>query len=188
MSESASNAGNVGEGAEQGGSNDEIDAAQVALNRARRFSTSQPDGTSYRAKPKKVRSARSAETTYSSAGQSARDPMGLEVVLKRVVAERGWQSPMAVGSVMADWPALVGPDIAAHAVPESFEASTLQVRCESTAWATQLRLLAPALLAKFRAELGEGVVTRIDVLGPVSPNWKKGRRHIKGRGPRDTYG
>ncbi|HET6240646.1 MAG TPA: DciA family protein, partial [Arthrobacter sp.] len=57
-----------------------------------------------------------------------------------------------------------------------------------TAWATQLRLLSISLLEKFRTELGDGVVTRIQVLGPAAPNWRKGLRTVNGRGPRDTYG
>jgi len=31
-------------------------------------------------------------------------------------------------------------------------------------------------------------VTRVLVVGPEAPNWKKGRRSVPGRGPRDTYG
>ncbi|MER2138161.1 MAG: DUF721 domain-containing protein, partial [Arthrobacter sp.] len=29
---------------------------------------------------------------------------------------------------------------------------------------------------------------RIEVIGPAAPNWRKGLRSVKGRGPRDTYG
>jgi predicted nucleic acid-binding Zn ribbon protein len=31
-------------------------------------------------------------------------------------------------------------------------------------------------------------VTDLTVLGPTAPSWVKGPRHVKGRGPRDTYG
>ena len=36
--------------------------------------------------------------------------------------------------------------------------------------------------------LGGDVVTRLRVVGPTAPNWKKGPRTVRGRGPRDTYG
>jgi predicted nucleic acid-binding Zn ribbon protein len=37
--------------------------------------------------------------------------------------------------------------------------------------------------------LGDGTITRIKVLGPDAPSWKKGRRSVRdGLGPRDTYG
>ena len=37
-------------------------------------------------------------------------------------------------------------------------------------------------------ELGPGTVRDITVLGPAAPSWKHGKLHVKGRGPRDTYG
>ena len=63
------------------------------------------------------------------------------------------------------------------------------VRTDSTAWATQLRLLAPTVVRRLNEELGAGTVTALDVQGPLGPSWKKGRRSTRdGRGPRDTYG
>jgi predicted nucleic acid-binding Zn ribbon protein len=31
-------------------------------------------------------------------------------------------------------------------------------------------------------------VTSLRITGPAAPCWRKGPRHIAGRGPRDTYG
>ena len=63
------------------------------------------------------------------------------------------------------------------------------MRTDSTAWATQLRLLAPQLVQRLNQELGHGTVTVIEVLGPHLPTWRKGSRSVRdGRGPRDTYG
>jgi predicted nucleic acid-binding Zn ribbon protein len=62
------------------------------------------------------------------------------------------------------------------------------VSAESTAWATQLRLIQAQVLAKIAAEVGDGVVTTLKITGPVAPSWRKGPLHIAGRGPRDTYG
>jgi predicted nucleic acid-binding Zn ribbon protein len=62
---------------------------------------------------------------------------------------------------------------------------------ESTAWATQLRLLTRTLQAKLREQVGPEVVTSIVVRGPAQPDWRKGPRRVQGpgaRGPRDTYG
>ena len=136
----------------------------------------------------KSRNAASADTRgFSQFHSTGRDPLGLGKVVGRLVAERGWTSPVAVGSVMAEWATLVGPEISAHCTPESFTDTTLHVRCDSTAWATQLRLLSISLLEKFRTELGDGVVTSIQVLGPSAPSWRKGGRTVNGRGPRDGY-
>ena len=60
---------------------------------------------------------------------------------------------------------------------------------QSSAWATQIRLLAPKVLARLADQLGAGVVTRLTVAGPSGPSWKHGLRSVPGaRGPRDTYG
>ena len=73
--------------------------------------------------------------------------------------------------------------------PEAYADTVLTVRADSTAWATQLRYLAPQLVAMLNEQLGDGTITRIKVLGPDAPSWKKGRRSVRdGRGPRDTYG
>lgn len=178
-------------GLQPGRDPDEIDAAQAALNRMREAAAAR--GEVRRAAPRAGSSQKpraSGRTTrgFSQFHSTGRDPLGLGKVVGRLVAERGWTSPVAVGSVMAEWPALVGPEIAAHCTPESFTDTTLHVRCDSTAWATQLRLLSISLLDKFRTELGDGVVTSIQVLGPAAPNWRKGGRSVNGRGPRDTYG
>ena len=75
-------------------------------------------------------------------------------VFGRLVTDRGWTSPVAVGSVLSRWDELVGADIALHCRPESFENEVVAVRCDSTAWATQLKLLTPALLQRFEQALG----------------------------------
>ena len=91
--------------------------------------------------------------------------------------------------VFARWPELVGEQVADHCTPESFTEGKLVVRTDSTAWATQLRLLAPTVVRRLNEELGHDTVTVIDVLGPHGPTWKKGLRSARdGRGPRDTYG
>ncbi|MHA7154390.1 DUF721 domain-containing protein [Arthrobacter sp. TMN-50] len=162
-----------------------LDAPQSLLNQVRdasknRGNTRLPAGRRGAAVPKR---RQTGALTYSG-----RDPEDLGNVFNRLLSERGWKSPVAVGSVLARWDELVGQEIALHCRPESFDGNTVLVRCDSTAWATQLRLIGPMLIQKFDAELGSGVVTRISVLGPASPNWRKGGRTVKGRGPRDTYG
>ena len=83
---------------------------------------------------------------------------------------------------------VVGEQIAAHAAPTSLHDGVLTVSAESTAWATQLRMVQAQLLAKIAAAVGDGVVTSLRIIGPAAPSWRKGPYHIAGRGPRDTYG
>lgn len=125
---------------------------------------------------------------YSGAGASPRDPQGIGGVMDRLVSGRGWRTPVAVGSVMTLWPELVGAYVAEHCVPESFEDTVLRVRCSSTAQAANMRMLQSQVLTTIEKRLGPGIVMRLDIVGPAAPSWRKGRRSIRGRGPRDTYG
>ena len=132
---------------------------------------------------------RSGKGRVSGAHPDERDPQLLDATLKRLVGDHGWDLSLRVHGVFGRWPAIVGDEIAQHCEPESFADGKLVVRTDSTAWATQLRLLAPTLVKRLNEELGHGTVTVIEVLGPNVPTWKKGPRSVRGgRGPRDTYG
>jgi predicted nucleic acid-binding Zn ribbon protein len=110
-------------------------------------------------------------------------------MVDRLVDDHGWELELRVRGVFARWAELVGPEVSAHTTPESFVEGKLVVRTDSTAWATQLRLLAPTVVRRLNEELGDGTVTIIDIVGPHLPTWKKGPRSVRdGRGPRDTYG
>lgn len=90
----------------------------------------------------------------------------LNSALDGLLAARGWQERAAVGSVFGDWAKIVGPQLAAHTRPESFDEGELVVSADSPAWATQVRLLAPQLLGRLADELGERTVQRVRVRGP----------------------
>jgi predicted nucleic acid-binding Zn ribbon protein len=109
-------------------------------------------------------------------------------VLARLIKARGWQRPTAEATVFGAWERVVGADVADHCRPVKLEAGELTVEAESTAWATQLRLLAAKLLHRIAAEIGPNVVTRLHIHGPAAPSWNRGPRRVRGRGPRDTYG
>lgn len=118
---------------------------------------------------------------------SGRDPMLLGDTAMNLLAERGWTEEVAVGGVIGRWREVVGEQVAENCTPETFEDGRLVVRAHSTAWATQLRLLVPELLARLAADLGGGVVEEVTVLPPVGPSFKRGPRSVRGRGPRDTW-
>ena len=102
--------------------------------------------------------------------------------------DRGWSPRLTDGAVLGRWPELVGPDVAEHCTPVALRDGELVLQAESTAWATQLRTLQRQLLARLAAAVGPNVVRRIRVVGPSAPSWRHGPRHVRGRGPRDTYG
>jgi len=128
------------------------------------------------------------ESRSSSAHPDDRDPQTLDATLGRFVAEQGWQTELRVHGVFTRWPAIVGREVAEHVTPESYVDGRLVVRTDSTAWATQMKLLAATVVRRLNEELGDGTIEVIDVLGPHVPRWTSGRLRVKGRGPRDTYG
>lgn len=161
-----------------------VDLARVALRAAKEQA---------RARGAAVQQRRQARRggLRSGARADGRDPLPLGAAISRLITERGWEAPAAVGGVMGRWPQIVGEDLARHCEPTGYdeEDKVLTVRCDSTAWATQLRLLAPQLVARLNADLGHGTVRLIKVLGPTGPTRSYGRLRAPGsRGPGDTYG
>lgn len=112
----------------------------------------------------------------------------IDQVLSAMIAKNHWDTPTKMGSIMAKWPQIVGPDVAEHSTVEAFEDHALIVRCSSTAWAKQLHLLLQTIERRIDEEVGPGVVQQVIIRGPVAPSWRKGPLSVKGRGPRDTYG
>ncbi len=125
---------------------------------------------------------------YSGSGPDPRDPQPFGALVKRLMADRGWEATAASASVLAGWDRIVGRELAARCQPVSLRDGELTLAAESTAWAMQLRGMLPTLMTRIRAELGPDVVTRIRVHGPTAPTWSRGPRRVAGRGPRDTYG
>ena len=116
------------------------------------------------------------------------DPQPLVSAIGGLLDTRGWQQRAAMGSVFGRWAEIVGHDLAAHTRPDSFADGELAVTADSTAWATQVRLLAPVLVRRLNIELGDGSVRRVKVRGPAPPRQRGGWRVPGSKGPGDTYG
>ena len=124
----------------------------------------------------------------SGAQSDGRDPKRLAEAVDALMAEQGWSTANAVAGLIARWSDVVGADLADHVTPESFTDGRLLLRADSTAWATQIRLLLPQLRIVIDRAVGTGLVADISVVGPQAPSWVAGPRRVIGRGPRDTYG
>ena len=145
------------------------------------------------------RTRRRQDPTSSGSHPDDRDPQTLDATLGRLISEQGWNRDLRMHAVFSRWELIVGRDVAQHATPVSFtpgerdggegDGGHVVVQTDSTAWATQVRLLAATVVRRLNEELGDGTVARIEVRGPAAPSWTKGRRSVRdGRGPRDTYG
>jgi len=119
---------------------------------------------------------------------AGREPRGIVDVVDGFTASMGWESPLARAELLASWPDIVGAETAAHADPVSIEDGVLTVRCDSTAWAQQLRLMRGTVVARVADRHAAAEIVRVEFIGPDTPSWKRGPRAIPGRGPRDTYG
>ena len=165
-----------------------MDLVRRTLEEARGAARSQGNEVGRgRPSPRRVAGMRTRRS-WSGPGPDSRDPQPLGAATRDLAKTRGWRRRVAEGAVFAQWSAVVGDQIAAHATPTAVRDGVLLVSAESTAWATQLRMVQAQLLAKIAAAVGDGVVTALKISGPAVPSWRKGRLHIAGRGPRDTYG
>lgn len=160
--------------------------AEALVNRSR----SAPGRPGARSRPtsRSAGSRRVSSAGWSGPARDERDPQQLDAAVERLVSEHGWGPEIAVHGVVARWEQVVGPDVAAHVRVERYADGEVVLRTDSTAWATQMRLLAPSLVRRFNEETEDGMVSRVIVRGPHAPSWRKGPRSVPGRGPRDTYG
>src|SRR5580692_5859513 len=107
------------------------------------------------------------------------DPQPLTAAVGGLLSARGWREKAAVGAVFGHWADIVGPQLAQHSKPESFDSGELTVSADSPAWATQLRLMAPQLLKRLAEELGHNTVRHIRVNGPSGPPRRGGRLRVR---------
>lgn len=119
---------------------------------------------------------------------AGRDPDRLGDVMNGLTARLGWNSSLARSDLMLAWTEIAGAETAAHSTPVGIDKGTLTVECESTAWATQLRLMRVEITNRIAERYPDAGVESIRFQGPNAPSWKRGPKSVQGRGPRDTYG
>jgi predicted nucleic acid-binding Zn ribbon protein len=168
-------------------------AAARAQARARSGApaTSTPGRGETRTQPVPIEGPEGNRTRGGAAGRRVRrdDPQPLAAAIGGLIDTEGWSLAAATGSVFGRWAEIVGPELADHTQPEKLRDGELTVVADSTAWATQVRLLAAQLVRRLNLELGAGTVQRVKVVGPATAPRRPGEWRVRGgRGPRDTYG
>lgn len=124
-------------------------------------------------------------------GRRRRRPLDVDSfgsLLGTEINRRGWEKDIAGGWVFGHWNELVGEKIAQHTTVEMVKDKKLFITCDSTAWATNLRMMQRQILQVIAEKVGPNIITELRIFGPKAPSWRKGPLHVKGRGPRDTYG
>ncbi|MCU1513857.1 MAG: hypothetical protein JWO10_947 [Microbacteriaceae bacterium] len=143
------------------------------------------DGSS-RSSDARKRAQREPGSTVPFGG--GRDPEGLGSIVDALTARLGWTSPLARSELLSSWSQIVGAETAGHSDPVAIDEGVLTVRCDSTAWATQLRLMRVQVMTNIASRYPDTGIHSVRFEGPGAPSWKRGPRSIPGRGPRDTYG
>ena len=95
-------------------------------------------------------------------GKKKKKPERIGNVLASWLGQSGLAERVEQAAVVPEWPALVGPQIAAVTTPQSITANgTLFVHVTTNAWMNELSLLEPELLRSLNAKPGRTPVRRI---------------------------
>lgn len=165
------------------------DLARSLLAAARRRSNRFKREQENKNQKNRSRSKNSSDTdnTETTPSENYQGPELINDSIAELVAERGWRERMKDSDLFIKWTDLVGADIADHVQIISFTQGVLTLAAESTAWATQLRLIDHQIVTALAT--GGFQVSELVIKGPHAPTWRKGGWSVKGgRGPRDTYG
>jgi predicted nucleic acid-binding Zn ribbon protein len=148
--------------------------ARAALEAALRRRAERP-------KPRRREGEPPRKRGYSGPGPDPRDPAKFSDVLAKLVKTRGWERPAAEATLFGSWQQVVGPDIASHSRPVSLDNGELTIEAESTAWATQLRLLNSSILSRIGSTVGHNLVTKLRIHGPAAatPTRGKGKWRVR---------
>lgn len=143
----------------------------------------------WRGVPQRRRSQRSnADAPGGSPFGFGRDPRALADVLVNVASEMGWSVELEQARLIGEWPEFAGEATAEHTTVVGISHGVLQVQCDSTTWATELRRLRGELLTRLLRDYPDSEIRDLRFLAPGAPSWRHGIRSVPGRGPRDTYG
>ncbi|PIB05101.1 DciA family protein, partial [Streptomyces sp. HG99] len=101
--------------------------------------------------------------------RDGREPSGFAAVLKGLMADRAWELPAAGGTVLDRWPdiaASISPKLPSHVTAVAFhpENGQLDLRPDSPAYATQLRLITARIIATVNNAVGTDAVRTVRVL------------------------
>lgn len=91
------------------------------------------------------------------------DPRPVADSLARLARRLGAPPPQVLTTVFAQWDAIVGPTVAAHAWPLALADGVLRIGVDQPGWATELRFLGADLLQKLAVAVGDTSIQRVDV-------------------------
>ncbi len=87
-------------------------------------------------------------------------PRGIAAILAPVTRPAFRRRAPAAAHILADWPQLAGPELAARAAPVKFAGGTLTLGCTGPT-ALELQMAAPQIIARLNMALGHNTVERL---------------------------
>ena len=151
-----------------------IELAREALAQAKADALKRGVLPGSQAKSRRTRSARRRRQS-----ERGGDPQPFGAAIRDLLAERGWEQQAAIGGVFGNWANIVGKEVAEHTTPTAFEDGEVVIAADSSAWAQQVRLLAPTLVRRLNEELGDGTVRRVKVQGPAAAPRRPGAWRVR---------
>ncbi|MEU9321441.1 DciA family protein [Streptomyces sp. NPDC048295] len=136
-----------------------VDLARVALRAAMEAARKNGSGQKTKKKPR----------TGTAVRRHGREPMGLGAAIGALVTDRAWELPAVGGTVLDRWPdiaAAVAPQLPDHVAAVAFHPETgqLDLRPDSPAYATQLRLISARIVAAANESADTSAVRGVRVL------------------------
>ncbi len=101
-------------------------------------------------------------------------PQHVGTVVDSVLRARGLAENVERASVVPEWPALVGAEMARVATPTGFERGTLFVEVRSSAWLMELEILERRILARLNAGRRHGKFDKIVFRLSAGPQTERG--------------
>src|SRR5262245_35075817 len=101
------------------------------------------------------------------------EPVSLVESLEGVVKSLRGPSRRAVGGLFGRWDEAVGEQVAQHVRPVKLDGGVLSVEVDDPAWATQVKFLAPTIIARL-ADVAGAKVDQLQVR--VDPRNARGAR------------
>ncbi|GAA1618825.1 DUF721 domain-containing protein [Leucobacter chromiireducens] len=142
----------------------------------------------WKGQPARRRRRANAESPGGQAFGHGRDPRTLSDVLVTMAGDMGWSGELEQARLLGEWAEFAGEATAEHTQVIGISNGVLQIQCDSTTWATELRRLRAEMLTRILREYPGAEIRDLRFLAPGAPSWRHGPRSVPGRGPRDTYG
>ncbi len=98
---------------------------------------------------------------------SRRSPRPVSAALELV--RGGWEPDTLLGGVQRVWHGVVGPGIAAEAIPTRERGGVLTISCSASVWAQELDLMGPTIVERLNRQLGNGSISRLRCIAVADP-------------------